>query len=1429
MSYNGYNHYSPYWQPTAGQTNPQNSTQNYDKSGDSFQPLSAYQNNQQPSQASTSQPASRPVGAYGSQGYGNVSVNRTGNVHPHDSTANFKNTNDRASIDGARVLGNLAYASTQSRDGSTRQAFNNRQQSNSNYGTGSPYGMGTSSAIQYRAGDERRNSNGSSREDVTKLQQATASPSFGYSADNHSYQVPSAGSNTQAHPQYSQTSQVPTEQHRNQYSQLSRPPSSPAVHQPHPRPGSQAAPSPTLSANQNSYPSQGQVSKSGSSVIRKEQARVHTPQSDKRQSFSQGSKGSTNISQIPQAGTTSQVNSTTKRTAAERSSAKEPATQRINEVRQPPIVDSGRDQLSNPATPAEPQFTTVDPSQVFNHTEYSRRQAAAAAEAAAVKKAVEEVEASRSSTTQPNVATSQVSGIDSESSKKDQMELEMKQMIEKMRDYKAKDPSLFTEIWEQVKKGQPPQRGPSKSFQGSATSPVVVNGHSPSPGIIQNQLPPESDLPTGDEFPPDFDRGRFPAQRRRRGHKTFSVSRKSTTPKGSAKPAASNNAADKNDAGNDPSETRKSLVPPEFAIPTPKVGQIFPDPRTQSMSEAMQQFHQNSTAPISKAQKSAESEKQATTSATTGSPRPPSIANYPQPVAAQPATAQPVPPAKTGGTYWPESKKKALADAARIALTTTPPNQGKTITTQEIHELLDQNPSYNQMCEILEYRGFVIDRGNFARVLLKAVPDLGAATNSTKATPTDTVSVNRDTPATPTVTASNGNVASKATSTSSATPTPGAFGMLVKPNSDGLTAPTTTAKPLPYSPPPAAAFPAPNGYSSPYAFAPPSAGQASERTISNGIHRDYRFTNTASWPANEPRSYASVTNHGRTNDPMLNSHPSLSLQDYPGSINGQASGQNGILHPHHIFSHLPNKQELARKRTFEEIVDLTQTLSDDEELKRHRPKSRIDEGTSAPSKSVKNVFGQVAQRQQNSGSFTPKPFKYKYSGRDMLLQSHDIIEPMNKRRDALRRSTYNPKTIARDILLGIGRHPAMAPLNSHLDVLKDRFKAVDYESDLSTFRWDLVDPEGEANAELSDMDDEVPVPVVNPVAHQHPAPVAVMIVSNNGGLVENHSALSHTPTSQESNKRGPYKKKGETPGIQPADSANTPYRQPLQSSPSTQNISDVPGQPRQVWRPSVYNNPDAVQTNSTPLNTSSSSTPGSTLKRKGRPPGAKNKQVRPDKGIPKKMKPPSAHETPSIAKGKVSEEDNLETLPSKEKTPSIGNVTPEKPIVSVPTRPRLNTSTPSKSSSLKKSLSAITPTSGIAVVIPSRSPSVVLASPRNSVKKERPKRTEVMSTDMGSPAPSYTIYPCLWENCPAELHNLETLKKHVRKHRRAVDGVYQCLWLDCSDSSKPPSDNTQNEDKENKRLKFKTDVEWLEHIESSHLKLDQGIFGKKLP
>lgn len=93
--------------------------------------------------------------------------------------------------------------------------------------------------------------------------------------------------------------------------------------------------------------------------------------------------------------------------------------------------------------------------------------------------------------------------------------------------------------------------------------------------------------------------------------------------------------------------------------------------------------------------------------------------------------------------------------------------------------------------------------------------------------------------------------------------------------------------------------------------------------------------------------------------------------------------------------------------------------------------------------------------EENKGNAGPL---HKPSGRDGLL-FEDVVRPMHKREDALRRSKYNPETIARDILIATGSHPYMDPLNSHLDMLRSRFTAVDLESDMNTFRWDLVDPE----------------------------------------------------------------------------------------------------------------------------------------------------------------------------------------------------------------------------------------------------------------------------------------------------------------------------------------------------------------------------------
>ena len=465
MSYNGYHQYSPYWQQTPGQTTPQSAGQTVGQSGNSYQPLSAYQNSQQPSQVSTSQPAeSSSVTSYGSQGYGNLAVNGAGNGRSQDFRTTYTNTNDRASIDGATALGNLAYASSLGRDG-LGPANYNRQQSSSHYNTASPYGINSPPPTQNRIPNERRDSASSRGEINARAQQATASPSFGYSSNNAGYQAPSAGSNIQNQKQYSQPLPISEQQRLNHYSQPPRPTSGQAVQQPRSRLNSQPASSPTIPTAQ-STTNQLQGGKDGGNGRGTNLARVQTPQqSTNRLSSSHISDTSLGYTQRPQAqkgtheaGTKQSINSATNNKPGAHLSSEGAATKRVSDASQSPIVDSNR-QASKPATPVEPQYTTVDPSQVFNHVEYSRRQAAAAAEVATAKKAAEEAEAARIAATQPKVpqanetsAAASASGTDSDSAKKDQMELEMKQMIEKMRDYKAKDPSLFTQIWEQVKK-----------------------------------------------------------------------------------------------------------------------------------------------------------------------------------------------------------------------------------------------------------------------------------------------------------------------------------------------------------------------------------------------------------------------------------------------------------------------------------------------------------------------------------------------------------------------------------------------------------------------------------------------------------------------------------------------------------------------------------------------------------------------------------------------------------------------------------------------------------------------------------------------------------------------------------------------------------------------------------------------------------------
>ncbi len=189
-------------------------------------------------------------------------------------------------------------------------------------------------------------------------------------------------------------------------------------------------------------------------------------------------------------------------------------------------------------------------------------------------------------------------------------------------------------------------------------------------------------------------------------------------------------------------------------------------------------------------------------------------------------------------------------------------------------------------------------------------------------------------------------------------------------------------------------------------------------------------------------------------------------------------------------------QERAKKRGLAEVIDLT---TSDEGVENRRMRARVDVVQDAngvlerasPSDTMLNrktsMYVDAALKKKTGISLPAtedegmdlSQFTYAKSERD-LLHSRIIVREMDVKNDALRRSSYDHSTIARDVLASAAKHPTQAPLNHHLKIIQEKFVYVDNKSDLATFRWDLVDPDapntptvGPRIIDMDDKDDEV--------------------------------------------------------------------------------------------------------------------------------------------------------------------------------------------------------------------------------------------------------------------------------------------------------------------------------------------------------------------
>ena len=422
------------------------------------------------------------------------------------------------------------------------------------------------------------------------------------------------------------------------------------------------------------------------------------------------------------------------------------------QARQEP-TDTQKTQIYQSAPP-----TTVDPSQVFDQAEYQRRKVAAEAEAETARRATKEAsikaqEAAQKTqqALQPNPPTPQVqaptptqqaaqpsqvaspaptpkqSPVDSQS--REQLQAEMKAMIEKMREYKAKDPAGFTEIWEQLRKFQQPARTSSQTPQiGKASIPSTTDAAA-SPGLdnapFQSPLLDTSSPSLNDSNLPDL--GKFPAMRRRtrvdkgvkRQIEGLPGNPNEVNPK---KPPRTSET---------PAVINTPPLSAKFSYPHP----YSTGPRTtvdddatgsESMRQAMLAFHNTPTpAPSDASPPPFKPPAQGPSKAA-----PIAAFKIASKAISPPVTQVSKPTLPQNGTAWPEKEKPKLAAVAKSALQAYPANKGKTIEASEIHGILDGNPSYPQLCQILDDRGFTFDRAEFARTLLAAVPadDTGPST-----------------------------------------------------------------------------------------------------------------------------------------------------------------------------------------------------------------------------------------------------------------------------------------------------------------------------------------------------------------------------------------------------------------------------------------------------------------------------------------------------------------------------------------------------------------------------------------------------------------------------------------------------------------------------------------------------------------------------
>lgn len=416
-----------------------------------------------------------------------------------------------------------------------------------------------------------------------------------------------------------------------------------------------------------------------------------------------------------------------------------------------------------------------------------------------------------------------------------------------------------------------------------------------------------------------------------------------------------------------------------------------------------------------------------------------------------------------------------------------------------------------------------------------------------------------------------------------------------------------------------------------------------------------------------------------------------------------------------------------------------------------------------------------------------------------LIDNQKIVKKISRRK-AARSLTYDPKTIARDVLLATGRHPHMAPLNNHmLPLLSIMGVYMDKGCDLETLRWDLIDPVPVGSAKVIELVDD-----------NEDLVIGDLVPDTNTQTTEQGSLLPQAP--EPGGHHWNKAKKDKRDADSRMERAKKKKIQMVGGTTVEEKVVKALVSPKDLSRPSSR---------------------GKAPRRRASLGGLLDSTIVAHKAA-KTDTNQNRRATiggPGVGKGKTF---------ATRKTRMRAAASTQVPGVTSPSSPAATSSW----ASVNNLDGAITPSRSrlAAVVIHSRSPSLfdpngdpfqARSAPKRkndgSVSDRPRKRGATGKTDSAGssshPAPLSGSYRCLWKDCRANPLSFEKLKNHVFKTHKnmASYGGYPCLWEECS---RPSTANEirkgrASDIKEEQYMDFNTGQDLEDHL-NGHL----GILGE---